>query len=211
MMNTLRTCYVLFLAGLPVAGSSEATAYPITFEFSGTIMGVGDASGLLDGSIVVGGAFWGSYTFESIMTDDLPADPHYGLYTSPVPPSSTMIVTVGNYAFAGPSNRISVVNWDGPKDSFIMGSHDFQSEGLLITDMVVALQDWEGTVLASDALPTAPPALALMEWHAMSIQGHAGSVEFSLGGVISVLTPEPSSVALLGVGGLVFLARRRSR
>jgi len=208
-MNMRMLCTVAFVAGVLATGVSPAHAYPVTFRFSGTIDGIGDPDGLLDGTIVVGTPFAGSYTFESTMTDDLPGDAHHGLYTSPAPPMSLMSVSVGDYDFIGPSHEVLVENSD--KDSLLMRSYDFASEGFAITNMRVFFLDLEGTAMASDALPLAPPALAPFEVRDFSISGNAGGTpRFSFGGNVTVLTPEPASIALLAIAALVLL-RRGSR
>jgi len=205
-MGTRKTYPILFVTVLLTGATSRANAYPVTFEFSGTINSIGDPDGLLDGSIVVGSPFAGTFTFESTMTDDLPGDAHRGLYTSPAPPSSIMSVSVGDYHFIGPSRELHVENWD--KDSLVMRSYDFASEGFAITNMRVFFLDLQGTAMASDALPLAPPALAPFEVRDFSISGNAGGTpRFSFGGNVTVLTPEPVSLTPFALGALVLLRR----
>jgi len=209
-MNMRMFCTVVFVAGLLTTGVSPANAYPVTFEFSGTINSIGDSHGLLDGSVVLGTPFAGSVTFESTMTDDLPDDPHQGVYTSAGTPSSiSMALTVGSYRFAGGGGDVLVQDFSD-KDTLRVRTNDFASEGFFIAEMGVRFGDFDGTALASDALPMIPPVLALCEIRSLYLRGEeAGAPSFTLGGTVATLTPEPISIAALAIGGLVLLPHRR--
>jgi hypothetical protein len=94
--------------GAVVAGAGPAPGAMMAYIYTGQITWVRDSDVVLDGSIARETPFSGSYTFESNMTDDLPADPTKGLYTTPAPPTSIMTTALGNYTCTGPSSEISV-------------------------------------------------------------------------------------------------------
>ena len=142
------------------------------------------------------------------MTHDFPEDPTYGRYTTPAPPSSIMTTTLGNYTFLGSSDGIIVQN--DLKDFFGMGSYGFGSEGFEIYQMVVQMNDQDGTAFATDALPLIPPDLGdFGQPHFGLSGGLTGSPGFIINGSITSLTPEPTSIGMFALGALALVASRR--
>ena len=190
-----------------------ASGVPITFYYSGLVTRVDDPHGLLDGSIVAGVPFSGSYTFESTMVDEEPNDPTYGWYRLPAPPSSAMVTSIGNYTFVGPSYEMTVDNnLPGGKDWFGMRTGEFQSEGFAIGGMFISVTNMDGTAFASDALPLTPPPLERFVYPELGLWGGTATIgTFGVFGSLSSLTPEPQTTGLLGLtsGWLILMGGRR--
>ena len=144
------------VCGLTFLLAGTASATPITWTFSGTITGVDDLEHRLDGSVVLGTPFRGSYTFESTMADDLPNDPTVGMYTHPAPATSIMVLDVGSYHIVGKSSGIRVEN--STKDLLGMGSDELVEDpiGLGLGYMGAGCRDISGAVFSSDSLPLVP-------------------------------------------------------
>ena len=203
------------VAGILLASAAPATATPITWAFTGTIDGNPyDQLHHLDGSVVDGTPFSGTYTFESTMTDDLPDDHTVGLYTQPVPPTSVMVLNVGNYTIIGWSDKIQVENRS--KDWLALTSQTFISDPIGLESITISCEDIHGQVFVSDTLPLVPPPLeAFNGWSYLSVTGVwsgdplLGSLGF--GGPLSSLTPEPLSFLLIVGGVVAFTFRRPTR
>lgn len=209
-LNARKTAFAFALVTAILTAAQVVQAVPVTFAFSGIIDRVSDYVDYFDGSIVAGGTYWGTYTFESSMVDDDPS-PMFGIYRLPAPPSSITIVHAGNYTFTGPTSGVYVENQ--VKDSYGMSSQWTEVSGLE-TFVHVSLQDFDypGTALNSDALPLLPPTLQDFEYRSFALRaelndyrqyGFVGSVE-SL-----TLVPEPGSAGLLILGVLSCIAKRR--
>ena len=78
---------------------STAKAEVITVNYSGIIDSVDDRFEQLDGSVVVGGTFSGTYTFESTAQNQGTSTFAHYLYDEEAPIGMTMTAAVGNYAF----------------------------------------------------------------------------------------------------------------
>jgi len=192
-----------------VATAGPAPGAMMAYVYTGQINWVYDPGGVLDGSLVHGTPFSGSYTFESNMTDDLPEDPEQGLYTTPAPPSSIMTTTLGNYTFTGPSSEISVR--DTLKDDLKLYSYDFSAGNLTISTMLVYLFDYDGTALTSDAIPLSNETLAGFAGGTFYIAGSVGDRAFDLSGALTsyAVVPEPATLVLFLSGMLPFRSRFR--
>lgn len=163
--------YTVFLA-LLVLAPRTAFAEPITFGFEGVVNHLSDHLGVLDGSVVLGGTFTGSYTFD-------PSVPisSYG-YRFTQPPNGIQI-DVGNYRFQSdplnPDFRISVYNRPTNGDWYTVRAHKIESIGppigLIIHDIAWWLYDAIDDPLSDNELPTYPLDLDRWASNVLMIQG----------------------------------------
>ena len=139
------------LAGL--VGTDQATA--ISFNFSGTITGVADNDNLLDGSIIVGDAFSGTFSYESSIPDNNPDPTVYGGVLST---NITSVVTAGNYVFQGDPGTIDLANQSSDFLGFLFRHTSNPPIDLGPTPggniIRLSFGDDSGTVFSDDVLPT---------------------------------------------------------
>lgn len=196
----------LFLVAMAIVATAEAHAEPVTFSFGGYIDTLADIE--LDGSVTIGTPFSGSYTFDPVdAADSSPHDPHFGFYGFLAP--SHLSITVGNYQFT--SNDLLI----GAIDNALLGDvyeafnwSNFYSNGLEWYVMGIFLSDNTRTALDSDALPLTPPDLGDFPSYTVFSASIPGLGEV-LGGPLTFLTPEPGSLAIVGLGAVFIVARRR--
>jgi hypothetical protein len=197
---------------LLMAISRAATATVVTFGFSGYIDLVHDTQGLVDYTVHVGDPFSGNVTFDASVSDRNP-DPRYGFYTRPI---TSFSATVGEVMAigAGHSNRIFVGNdWPVPPGSDVV--HDFLHVFAIPHQFLeevpayarLELEDFNATVFQSDSLPVSPPPLSEFELATFTIADDINSLRIR--GIVTSLTPEPSTLPLLAVGGVALFRRRR--
>ena len=197
------------VCGLTFLLTGTASATPIAWAFTGTVTSVSGGNGPLDGSVIAGTPFAGTYTYDSAMVDNLPGNPTEGEFTSPVLPTSKMVVHVGSYSFVGPSNSILV--FDSLKDSVDFASTSFVSNGFAISGMDIRLYDITGESLSSDSLPVSQFLPGSLPYRIFLMQYKYGSSYFSIQGQVDsfLLVPEPASAAMTLIAWGLFAARRR--
>ncbi len=194
----------------------EALSSPTTFDYEGTVSVVQDGTGMLDGSIVVGGSFSGSYTFEST-TLDIDERSNVGTYPQFFP--NNMSLNIGNYAAS--FDFVIIVGNDLPEythpasyDRYFVGSSEnFSVPGLGVVGASIDLRAHSSTPsggppFASDMLPLTPPALDEFYQGGGFAGFRFGQGTLVVAGVLTCLTPEPASLLLLALGGLVVMRRR---
>jgi hypothetical protein len=201
-----------FCAALACAAVSDAEQ--VTFRITGHVVSVDDfgaqnGSPTLDGSIVAGGTFTGTYSYDTA-TSDQNADPTVGDYWFFATPSGVH-VTMGSYSFGTDPAHVQflleVVNRS--TDNYVFHSYVNQASdpGLTLTNIDWQLDDPTGAVLSDDTLPGAPPVLA--QWTSIfGLQVVGGrpspfdpsqtdpSTQFFIRGevdAIDVVAPTPSS------------------
>jgi len=207
--------WTVAVVGMALAlGAAHAHGAIITWEFAGEVTAVNDSQGTLGGRVQVGDPFSGTYTFDSTMPDDLPEDLRYGVYDSG---ASGVAAAVGGLTIvtSGTNSGITIGDNYGyvtQKDKLSIVAGLFESDGVRILEFGITVLDETGSVFSSDVLPLAPPSLASFSSRFFSIQGAAvnppGTGDFSFGGTISSLTPEPSSLALLALAASRMIGRR---
>ncbi|MGB2985015.1 MAG: PEP-CTERM sorting domain-containing protein [Phycisphaerae bacterium] len=186
-----------------------ARASPVTFEFAGEITSVLDDEDFLGGAVTVGSPFSGSFTFESTTPDSYPGSPWSAAYPDAITAISGQI---GGIPFLGPvhfENIIGVLN-DAPASGTdhyeVHGGVGFVSETLMFS---LVLFDDTGRGLSNDLLPLSPPDIRLFDFARFAVSDE--TIPLGLGGDITSLTPDPGTLALLGLGALIVTRRRRTR
>ena len=197
---------VLLAVGM---GSPLARADLVTWEFEGVLTSVNDYTGFLGPSVYVGAPFSGQLTFDTSVPDSNPGNPHAGTY-----PQALLSISgdVGAVPFAGGSGPVSYIS---VLDDQAITLHDFIGvDGLVMIDGEVieaylSLRDFDGVMLTSDALPLDPPDVGLMETRVFGLASEA--LGLSVRGTLSSLTPEPGTLAVLGLGVAQLAIGRRTR
>jgi hypothetical protein len=197
---------IITAAAVIIAVSSvTAGGEMITFGFSGTFLGASDPDGILDTEVEDGMPFSGWYTFDSETPDSSPS-PGGGSYQGP---ANQFSIQVGEVLIQTPSNvRIDV--HDIPEvDRYTSVWPPFESNGLMFPESSFVLEDYDGIVFDSDALPLVPPPIGEFERRSLTLIGLQGDSVVSLQGVVTELTlvPEPASAMMLLVGTWSLLHR----
>jgi len=203
--------------------SGAASAVPIVYGFSGNISSVTDADNFLDGSVIVGGAFSGSFSYDSSEPDVIFDSDQYSCGGCSGTVSSS--ATTGNYLFQGiPTGTADLLNRPiGGTDvlAFLIpyASDPFIDLGATPGRAIfLRFFDDSGTVFSSDTLPssidlndfssstiTLPGDIGLAP--GFSVVGNISSLELT-----SVPVPEPTALVLmaLGLAALRFSRRRKT-
>jgi len=194
--------------------ASPAQAEPITIAIEAEVDSVEDVGGYLEGKIKPGDIITGAYTYDSSTPDSSPLDPivgHYYHYASP----AGISLSVGGFTFAtNPSNvdfSLGVTNNGSSADVYYLFSANNLrlSNGFSINDILWQLNDSTAHALSSDALPLTAPLLDLWDSNYLLIQGGPRSSQFDIQGHVTSAIPEPGTVMLLTLGGLI--VRRRTK
>lgn len=200
--------------------SVPAAAAPVTFQFSGHLEEIAalDPSSPFPDPVVFGTPFTGSYTFDGLATDGVPADPNTGSYASAGPPYAFNLSLAG-LGFAFGAVDIGIANdYPGPLDQYLV-TYAENPSGANITGVLleITLQDFSGTAFSSDALPLVPPTLTDFVVRRFFFTDTIDGNQVEVAGVIDALAvaavPEPSSLplALVAMLTLATLARPRRR
>lgn len=191
-MSKTTVLMMMFAGVMAVVPSSYAV--PITFEYEGVVTNVNDDGSYLDGSIVVGTTFSGTYTFESTT----PIDPQSGDYAFPPSPEVVMTLDMGDYNLVEPLSSIRVT--DGATDWYEVYSSRFMLAGLSAI-MTLEFIDYGGSLLTNNALPLSPPDIGLADarWFMLDL----GMKDVYVQGDVLSITPEPQTAGLLLLGGLL--------
>jgi hypothetical protein len=209
----------------PVCGNS-AFGYVVTVEVEGVVTDVNTFDGLeFDGSVIVGSTVMtGSCTYDTVAPDQAGAD-NYGLYSL-----ISISMNVGSYTFIGISTAdeepyfhiTAEPSWfvyyvSSPR-SFYSGPCYLNGEPANLEDVVpevgfriMYLQgDNDGTI--TDALPdenTFPDLSVCTVWKEFRAESWLTPAFHIVGEITSItVIPEPGTILLLGLGGLVLLRKR---
>ena len=207
----LKRAVTALAAVYTVCGASGAARGGlVTWEFSGVITRVVDSENVLGGAIAVGDPFSGQFTFESSTPDSLPFLPDSGRYENAV---TSVFGSIGNDLFStyvDPINYIAVVDDDRSEIYHVVAPVSLLDQPM---EFHLLLLGSDGTALDSDALPLHPPEIEQFDVRKILIgdglQILPGIVDIT--GEIIALTPEPSTLTLLGMGLAATTLRRRRR
>ncbi len=198
-------------------GAGELWGQIITINITAEITQVDDYGDLLEGQINVGDIITGSYTYDSATPDSNPLST-VGVYQHSTSPYGYGIsLSTGGFIFqTDPDNvgfLMTTLNNHNGKDMYYLQSYNNLplSNGLLVDQIGWQLDDYSRTALSSDALPTTLPVLE--DWpdsFGMHISLGIDKPEAGIyADVTSVaLVPEPGTVLLLGLGGIVLRKRK---
>jgi len=208
-----------------------ATLFPFTslqaeqikIGFTGQVDYVGDSYNLLGNSVHQGDAITGFYIYDSATLDSEPSI-YDGVYEYKSTPYG-ILLTIGGLTFQTDLTNVDFVisvenNYYGELHDYygVTSYNNLQlNNGVSIDRLHWQLDDYPGNALSSDALPTIPPDLSQWQYNDLSISGgmypFPPSGEKTLFGISGHITsvwpiPEPASLLLFGLGGL--LLRKRS-
>ncbi len=187
-------------AGVLAISSSSALASLLTAEFKGTIDNV-----LAAGSTgaVVGEPWTATYTFDST-TPDTNGDPSLGDYVV-----TSVTFDIGGTFITITSPLIQVDNDNALflRDAYsLTGGSPIDGGALFAVDLL----DTDMTELFDDSLPLVALDLGQFETLGLTLVSNDFFTTWVTGTVDSMtLIPEPTSLALLGFGGLAPVSRRR--
>jgi hypothetical protein len=167
------------------------------FHLVGHVVSIDDPDRLLDGSVSEGSMLAADYTFDPATPDEEP-DPAVGVYPQRAAPAGVR-VEVGHYTFeSAPADnfglRIQIFHQPPDPDVYEVISHDNLplSDGLSVREIFWHLADEQGTTLASDALPVAPPDLT--RFTALNRLFLAGEGEFPKSYLIAAVIDQVDAV-----------------
>lgn len=174
------------------AMAAQATASPVTVMFSGQLTSVLDFDDVLDPSIVAGGVFSGSYSFDPAEAVDVNPDPERGTFEF----DSTFSVEMGDLVFEAPTLTIGMVL--NPASYLGQGygvySRSFSSAGLFVEYMSMSLCTYRTDLFDGEA---PPEQLDLDDFASADFVFSAQYI--TIRGVVTdlVVVPEPSTGALM--------------
>jgi hypothetical protein len=191
--------------------AQPAQATLITIQIEGVVDSVLDEGNYLEGKIKPGDAITGFYTYESTTPDSSPLDPVQGNYWHYTPPAGISL-TVGGFDFkTDPTNVEFCVavrnnNLSGDDVYWIHSDKNlFLSNGTPVDYISWSLKDHTSSALSSDALPTTFPILAYWQENLLRIYTDRS---FIIDSHITYVIPEPVTIVLIVLGGLVLRKRR---
>ena len=215
-LKSLNLMIIWFAFNLTLTANADATL--VNVNISGNLTSVLDVDSLLDGSILVGGAFSGSFSYDSSLADTV-SDPTV-FSSGGLSSSITSVMTVGNYTFQASSGTSDLQNQSTDTLHFLLPytSNPFIDLGSNPGRAIfLNFSDNSGTVFFDDVLPS---NLNLNNFSSNSItffgDSGPGNPLFSAGGTITSIStpstsiPEPGTLALfvIGLAGLGFMRRK---
>ena len=194
-------------AWLCAGWAAPCAAAPITFSFTGSVTQTTfDPNDPFAGGIAFGTAFSGSYTFESTAADNIPfaSNGSYNAFGLPY----LFTVTIGGFTFST-SDALNIGVGNGPADQYSVlacagGPFCFGSTWTLF------LEDLDGAVFGSDALPVTAPPLSAFETALFTFRGFVDDnlVEISgqLESLVCSVGCEPVGTPIPEAGTLALVA-----
>ena len=201
--------------------ASPAQAEPITIAIEAVVDRVDDPSSYLGGKIKTGDIIAGTYTYDSSTLDSNPS-PSVGDYQHFDPPAG-IFLSVGGFDFqTDPANvyfLIEVANdhpWFDPdinKDNYLLISYNNLplSNDTLVDDISWQLDDRSGQALSNTSLPLTAPVLG--DWqdgNSLRVEGVPRQTDFFIDAHVISAIPEPGTLILLSLGGLLLRFRTKS-
>jgi len=202
----------MFLWGV-VLWPLPAEAVLITIEIEAVVDSVTDDGNYLEGQISPGDTITGWYIYDTstLDTNPSPNGGHYEHYTLP----SGIFLSVGGFDFeTDPANvnfLVEIENDHPPEDNYFLLSPNNTTlpNGTSVNEISWWLNDPTGSALSSDALPTIAPVLEDWQSNTLIISGPGGhGPGFGIWAHVTSAVPEPASIILLGLGGLLIRKRQ---
>ncbi|MEM9416124.1 MAG: PEP-CTERM sorting domain-containing protein [Planctomycetota bacterium] len=205
-MKSFSKCAAVLAGGLVFAG--YATGATISENFESATQTGGGAAGNLGGGT---GGEWGAYgTAQNYSGDDHTAalggagGSFYGhtIGVDPNPVSDAVAIDAGHNAI---EVEAWLANYTADSDNTVIGIVQYSDAGVTVVsddDVLTGTQDaWE--------FQTGSVAVAAGATHFAVRFGGVGNDTYADNIVATSVVPEPGSLALLGLGGLAMLRRRR--
>ncbi len=197
--STTAACSVLvaFVAcGLP------ASADLVTFDFVVQLTSVWDSENVLGGTVGVGDEVTGQFMLDTSTPDEWPL-PNGGMYSDPV---VSLTGSVGGIPFNGPGPQADQILISVPG----IGPYEYtMTEDPYFLDTRATFRIWLRDTTRSwtsgDALPTAP--YSYCDGSSFSFAARQDAIK--LEGIVTSFTPEPGSLAFVGLGMFTVLGRTR--
>jgi hypothetical protein len=188
-----------------LGAASTAHAGPVTWEFAGDVTEIIDPHNVLGQQVVIGSLLQGSFTFESTTPDTYPhpsggrynnaiTNAHATIASLPIDGPTTPEDFVPNYILADVGD-IDLPDLYGVSIPVYFLGHDFFA-------LSFSLIGPHGTILDDDAILLSPPPLGALETH-FFINDPTESFAIALKGRLETLVPEPSTLALLYLAGII--------
>jgi hypothetical protein len=191
---------------------STAAGAPLTFQFTGTVTQLNtDPTDAFAGAIGFGSSVSGSYTFESLAVDGA-ADTDTGSYSSAGSPFG-LSADISGFPF-GTGDLVNI----GVANNFAEGVDQYTvfataSDGSF--SFSILLQNASGTAFSGDALPLAPPNLAMFsirEFHLIAdVDGNQVQIDGAINTLQVAAVPEPGTATLLAAALAFALFSYRSK
>jgi hypothetical protein len=172
----LVTCSLVLLALF----AHPAFAGNLTVQMTGRVVTVNDPSNLLGSKVNLGQTVTGSYSYETTVPDQAPANPELGIY-KPASGQGNISLSVGPYTFDSDPVALpwiyEVAVGASPiyPDNFVVqsGSNKPMANGVQVLLMRVELKESSITASSTDALPTTAPDTARFAHRRVSILGNS--------------------------------------
>ncbi len=179
---------------------------------------------VLGGQVNVGDILTGSYIYDSTTPDTNPLNEEIGIYHHTTSPYGISVEVGGLIFQTDPCsvafNIIITDNWPAGTDMYqIYSTNNLPfTDDIFIDDIYWLLSDSSGTAVSSDELPVTPPVLEDWSSHILGVSasmwiedfpGHLKLVDaFHIGATVTLAVPEPATVLLFGLGGLILTRYR---
>lgn len=191
-----------------------AKASLVTIQITAEVYGVGDSRGYLEGKINAGDIIEGTYTYDS-SAQDLNTWATQGAYEYSTPPNG-IFLSVNGFQFQTDPKSVNFIidigNDYSRGDSFFLLSYNNLAlpSGIIVSTISWELDDYTGTALSSDSLPTTAPILDDWQLNKLIIGGIPRYQPFAVYAHVTSaeVVPEPTTLFLLLFGGLRIRRRK---
>jgi hypothetical protein len=191
-----------------------AKATLVIIQISAEVDDVADPYGYLGGKIKVGDIISGRYVYDSL-APDLNTWGTQGAYEYRTSPHGVFL-SVNGFQFQTDPKSVNFVidigNDYSRGDSFFLLSYNNLAlpTGIIVSTIAWELDDYTGTALSSDSLPTTAPILDDWQLNKLSMAGIPRYQPFAVYARVTSaeVIPEPSTMLILGLGALVLRKRR---
>ncbi len=188
--------------------AAPASAESVAFEFTGEVVSINPSFASI---VTVGSPAAGRFTYDTEAPDTNP-DPTIGAYSD-----ATLEFTVGLYSYAHSINASIQIYNDPTFDSFQVRGSTAGADpigGLALAQVNLSIGG-DPTLFASDALPSAPPALDLpgldQSELVLGVVPPGSGVTYQYAMLLTLPEPGPTAAALTACTAVAGLGRARLR